>query len=108
MRKKLKPILTTEDGLLSKLFRKVIFDTGKINTLKYDIDKYLKKGGNKVKSSILKNVVDGEMTWKVFIFLIFEILKFKKITLKIVVTHESNIVTEHSLEVKPKNNSKKE
>ena len=103
---KLKDINSTEDGLLSKLYRQIIFDTGKINTLKYDINKYIKNGGAKVKSSVLSSVIASEMTWKNFIFLLFEIHKFKKIKFTITITHDSGIETEHSLVATPKDKSK--
>lgn len=106
MKKKFKAISNTEDGLLSKLFREILNSTGKINTIIYDVNKYVKRGGSKVKSSVLKNVIDGEMTWKSFIFLLFDVLKFKKIVLKITLTHDSGIETEHELVVTPKKENK--
>jgi len=97
MLKKLKDISSTEDGLLTKLFREVMFGTGRINTISSDISKYILKGGTKAKASVQNNVIDSEMSWKTFVFLIFEILQMKKMTLTVEVEHDSGIVTTHSV-----------
>ena len=102
MLNKLKDIKNNEDGLLSKLFRRVLMETGLIHSLTSNVDEYISNGGSKKKSSILKNVIDGEMTWKTFMFLLFEIMIFKKIKLKLEITHDSGIVTTHSIDVTPK------
>lgn len=101
-KEKMNPVKNNEDGILTKLFRKVVFETGFINNLSYFINRYIKGGGKKNKATISKIILDGEMTWKSFIFLIFEVLKAKKMSVKITVTHVNDMVTEHEVIVTPR------
>jgi len=104
---RLKDVTATEDGLLTALYRKVMFETGKLNEVQGDIKTYILSGGNKVKGSILSSIIEGEMTWKTLLFLLFEISRFKKITLSITVEDENNTVTTHSIVSIPKPKERK-
>ena len=85
MLKDLNPIQSSEDGILTKLFRKIIIETGFINSINYFISRY---SGNKSKTTISKLVLDGEMTWNSFTFLIIDVLKAKYITLTVTIVKD--------------------
>ena len=91
----------TANGVLTKMFRKIIFDTGLVRSLMYFIDKYKAEGGERAKTSIVKTITDSEMTWKYFIFLLFEVLRAKKVTFKIEVEWANEKITTHELEIEP-------
>lgn len=91
----------TANGVLTKMFRKIIFDTGLVRSLMYFIDKYKAEGGERAKTSIVKTITDSEMTWKYFVFLIFEVLKAKKITFKIEIEWPNSKLTTHELDIEP-------
>jgi len=74
MLKDLNPIQSSEDGILTKLFRMIIMETGFINSISYFINRY---SGKKSKTTISKLVLDGEMTWNSFTSLIIEVLRAK-------------------------------
>ena len=78
MLKEMKNIKSNEDGILAKLFRKVIIETGFINSINYFINRY---NGKKSRATISRLILDGEMTWNSFTFLIITILKAKSIEL---------------------------
>jgi len=87
-----------EDGMLTKLFRKILFDTGIVNNIGTYINSYVRSGGKKSKSQINKIILDEGMSWKSFIFLIFDVLRITKLDIKIKLHHESGEVTEHTME----------
>ena len=97
----------TANGVLTKMFRKIIFDTGLVRSLMYFIDKYKAEGGERAKTSIVKTITDSEMTWKYFIFLLFEVLKAKKVTFKIDIEWPNDKITSHELEIEPIKTPKK-
>ena len=101
LKSKMKPISTNEDGILTNLFRNIITETGLINSLPFLISRYIRNGGKKNKATIGKIIIDGEMTWKSFIFLIFEISRIKKMDIKLTLTHADDSTSEHELEVTP-------
>ena len=90
-----------EDGMLTKLFRKIIFDTGLVNSLGYFLNRYNRKIGKKNKASIVKIINSKGMSWKSFVFLIFEVLQVRKMNIKITLTHLSGEVTEHDMDFIP-------
>ena len=74
MLKDLNPVQSSEDGMLTKLFRMVLLETGFINSISYFINRYK---GVKSKTTISKLVLDGEMTWNSFTSLLIDVLKAK-------------------------------
>jgi len=102
MLKKFKDISNTENGLLTRLFREFMYDTGRINTIETDVSNYILKGGTKAKASVQNNIIDGEMSWKTFVFLMFEIIKLKKLTLTVTGELDSGISITTSVVSVPK------
>jgi len=78
MVKDMKAVQSSEDGILTKIFRKILMETGFINSIPYFINRYT---GKKNKASISRLVIDGEMTWNSFTFFLLEILKAKKVVI---------------------------
>ena len=102
----MKPVSSAEDGILTSIYRKIIIDTGTINSLGFFITRYIKNKGSKNKATVTKITLDGEMTWKSFVFLIFEIHRVKKMKIKITLTPDVGVETEHELEFTPLHASK--
>jgi len=94
-------IANTPNGILTRMFRKIIFETGLVRSLMHFIDRYRAEGGERVKTTIVKDITSSELTWKAFIFLLFEILKVKKINFKIEITWPNDNETAHELEISP-------
>ena len=87
-----------EDGMLTKLFRNIITSTGIINNIGSYMNAYVRKGGKKPKSQITKLILDEGMTWKSFIFLIFEVLRVVRIDITLNLHYENGEVSEHRME----------
>jgi hypothetical protein len=85
MLKEMNSIKSSEDGILTKLFRKILVETGFINSINYFINRYK---GNKSRTTIGRLILDGEMTWNSFTFLAIEILKAKELTMDIAMTKD--------------------
>ena len=100
-KKKVKEPSTSADGVLTRLFRKIIIDRGLAKNLMFLIDKYKREGGERAKSSIVTTILNPEMTWKYFVFLIFEILKVKRMRIKIELEWPTGEISEHSIELTP-------
>jgi len=94
---KFEEVANNENGLLTKLFRDILFETGAVNELRYKINRYINAGGVLTKGSLLSKIQHKEMTWYTFVMLLFNILKIKKMTLKITLEHASGIETVHTL-----------
>lgn len=104
MLKKMVDIKSTEDGILVRLFRKILIETGFINSITYFISRYK---GSKSKSTISKLVLDGEITWKSFTFLLITILQARKIVIDFTINIDDNDTTS-SITVSPDEYSEKE
>ena len=91
MKNKFKPISNTEEGLLTRLFRSVIFETGFVHTLEDRIKDYIRKGGARKKASIEKEILEGRISWKSFIFLLYEILPLYDVSLTLTTNRKSFI-----------------
>ena len=102
--KKFSPPAHTYGGLLTKAFREILFSRGKLSSLHTDITSYIlrSRGEGKVSSSIYKNVEGDEMTWKSFLWMLFNIQNIKKLELKIKITHSDDSTSEHELSAVPK------
>lgn len=80
-------------SILSKLFRKIIAETGEVNQADALLDTYLKNstdpetGKKKDKSAAITAMVSEFMTWRVFMDLITNYLKIRKITILVKLEH---------------------
>lgn len=79
-------------SILSKLFRKIVQETGEINQAEALLDTYLtnsvdESGKKKDKSAAVTAIVSEQMSWKVFMDLITNYLKVKKITIVVKLDH---------------------
>lgn len=106
-------IQSIENGILAKLFRKVIIETGLVFNIKSNVNTYILenikyKRDGKPRSSVLGLINSGSMTWKSFVFLIYEILKIKKMTITVKLQHDNkgDVITNHEIFVTP--NTRKE
>lgn len=87
----------SDDGLLSKLLQDVLINTGRLNTISTDIQKYVKNGGKKAPTSIMGHVKGKTLTWKALLFVLFKVMKYKKLTLKVTLLDEDNKESVHTL-----------
>jgi len=99
MEDKFKPVSKNEDGILTSLFRNMLVKSGLIPYLSFRINEYVRNGGSKNKASIFKIIFNGEMTWKSFMFLIFDILKVEKMTISIKLQLNKDKTVEHTMDV---------
>jgi len=99
----------TEGGLLAKLWRTILVGTNFIRTRDQLVNEYVRKTdmlkgrvkqvSRKTKSTLTKNVNANEMTWKVFIDLLFNFITVKKIDISIKLTMSNGKETLHSLSI---------
>jgi len=101
MKEKFESVSNTENGILTKLFRMIIFDTGLINKIPYNINRYIRNGGKKNKATISRLILSGEMSWRSFIFLLFDILRVKKCTFKVTLEYDVGPSSEHEISISP-------
>jgi len=92
-----------EHGILKKLFNKIIFENNLESKLAFLVSRYERRRDVSKKKS--KTVVVNELTaprisFKNFLFLIFEVLRAKKVKLTIEVEF-SNKTTKHSIDIYP-------
>ncbi|RLF08138.1 MAG: hypothetical protein DRJ64_01620 [Thermoprotei archaeon] len=99
MLKEMSPIQSNEDGILSKLYRKVLIETGFINSVNYFINRY---DGKKNRTTISRLILSGEMTWNSFTFLTLTILQAKYIELEITIKKDGET---HTVTVKQERDS---
>jgi len=101
-----------EGAILGKLWRLIIKDLGFLDHLTFFVNRYVTKTGGinnrvknarrKTKSSIITNITDEELTWKVFLDLLYNVLNVRKFTLSIKLEHANGKNTiHHLLVVKP-------
>jgi len=99
-----------EHGILKKLFNKIVFENNLEDKLAFLISAYERRkdrSKKKTKSVIVNEITSDRISFKNFIFLVFEILRAKK--LKICVEVEfSNKTTKHCLTVLPESIDKKD
>lgn len=96
MIEKMKTPSDLEDGMLTKMFRKVLFDTGIINNIRRYMNRYVRKGGKRTKSQITKLILENGMSWKSFTFLIYEVLGVVRMDITLKLYHQNGEVTEHT------------
>ena len=90
-----------EGAVLSKLWFKILEETDLINAIVPLINRYTNKANSmkavktKTKSSLTKNIYSHDMTWRVFLDLMFNFINVKKMEFSVKVTHPNGDVTLH-------------
>jgi len=92
MLKAMLPIQSSEDGILTKLFRKMIIETGFINSINYFINRYK---GNKSRTTLSRLIINGEMTWNSFTLLILVVLRAKELRFGVSIKHDGKTFSNH-------------
>lgn len=95
----MKPVHKTEQGVLTSLFRTSMTETGLINSLDYHVKAYKNAGGKKNTSTIVKDMVEGEMTWKSFMFMYFQVLKVEELTFTLEMKQRTGITSTHVIDI---------
>jgi len=94
------PIAHNEGGLIAALWRNILKDLNYTNKLPWLIEQYIrntKPEGRKTKASITKNAHSGDMTFKTFMLLLFNVLSVKKITFSVKLTFDNGDETVHGI-----------
>jgi hypothetical protein len=86
-------------GILAKLWKLVIYEGNLHKLLRFYLDKYANRGGTRSKSTIHGYFNADGMTWKTFMFLIFEILPVKKMRITIELTMVNDSKSAHTVTV---------
>ena len=94
----------TTNGVLAKLWKKIVLENNLQDKLIYFIGKYDRRtdlSKKKTKGVVIKHALtDKAMTWKTFLFLLFEVLRVKKIKLTIELDWGKR-KTVHEMEILP-------
>lgn len=99
-----------EHGILKKLLNKIIFENNLENKLAFLISKYDRRrdaSKKKSKTVIVNELTSNRISFKNFVFLVFEILRAKKMTIKVELEF-SNKTTEHEIVVYPESMNNKD
>jgi len=75
---------SNEHGMLARLWRKIIFENNLEKNLLYFIDRYSRRldvSKKKSKGVVVKVALDKQISFKSFLFLLFEVLRIKKVRL---------------------------
>lgn len=97
---------SNSSGILVKLWRLIILEANIIPKLGFFINNYLNKKDSdkndkiKSKSVILNDILSTNMSIKVFMYLLFNLLKMKSIKITITCKHSNDELTTHSIIVK--------
>lgn len=92
----------SEGAILATLWLKVLEETNLINAVEPLIDRYVNKSNSmksvkrKTKSSLTKNIHSKDMTWKIFLDLMFNFINVKRIDFSIKITFanaETRVIT---------------
>jgi len=81
-----------EGATLAKLWLKVLEESNLIHAVGPLIDRYVNKSNSmksvkrKTKSSLIKNIHSKDMTWKIFLDLMFNFINVKKIDFSVKIT----------------------
>lgn len=103
------PVSNKDSGVLAKLWRKVVLESKLENSLNYLADRYVKRSEpmssrvatvkRRTKSTVMKNITDGDMTIKTFLDLVFNLLGAKKLTISIKITYPNGTESVHSVPI---------
>jgi len=92
-----------EHGVLKKLFNKIVFENNLEDKLAFLISRYERRrdiSKKKSKTVIVNEITGTRISFKNFVFLVFEILRAKKMTVSIKLEFP-NKTTEHSITIVP-------
>jgi len=100
------PVATTENGLLAKMWRKIILENNLQSSLVFSVKRYWRKNRNKkgaLNTGTLNKLIKGsELTWKRFLLLLFDVLGVKKLIFTVVV-HKGEKTVKAMVEITPDN-----
>jgi hypothetical protein len=98
---------TTEGGILSNLWRKILKDLNITNKIPALVVMYLNKENmksvklkKKSKTSLVNDITSSNMTWKVFLNLIINLLNVNKMTFTVTLEFKNGEKSVHSIDVK--------
>ena len=92
-----------EHGFLKKLLNKVIFENNLEDKLAYLITLYDRRrdvSKKKTKSVIVNHLTDKAISFKTLVFIIFEVLRAKKMTISITIDWGKKQTT-HTVDIRP-------
>ena len=109
MENRLEPVSNKEGGILASIWRQIIKQLNLMPALDYLVARYISKSKRlenkipsmkrKTKSTLIKNITTTDMTWKVFLDLVFNLLEVKRIRLDITLTHANGEETRTSVKI---------
>lgn len=106
----------SEGGSLARLWRSILRNNNmlNINTVEFLANRYVKNTAivkseiknisRKTRGSIINNITATDMTWKVFLDLLFNVLNVAKITITIKLTHANGSESLSSIVINDTNN----
>jgi len=101
-------VKNTPNGVLAKLWREIITQTGLSNNLGYLITRYVERFSpsdsatmkKKTRAAIEADITATELTWKKFLTLIFDVLQATKLELSIKIYFPNGQSTTHTIGVR--------
>ena len=106
LKKMQKSIPKTEGGILVRLWRNILVESNMIHGINTMVTRYINAGKNsiaaknsKTKSSIEKNISSDNMSWRIFVDLLFNVLKVKRMHITITLTFPNGTSTVNHLVV---------
>jgi len=100
-----KSVSNTESGILAKLWRNILEETGMVNSLDYMVKRYvnesnsIKSGKRKTKSSLINDITAPAMTFKTFMDLLLNFVKVRKVELVVKLHYANGDTSVHSVAV---------
>lgn len=97
---------STPHGALAKLWRNILIENKLTAQIFYLATKYVnnskllpnaKSIKKKTRASLVSSITESNMTWKKLTFLLFDVMKVKKVTFSAVIHHRNDKVTSHSV-----------
>ena len=104
----------TEAGALAKLWKKIIVETGMVNSLDHMINRYsrrsstIKAGKIKTKSHITKDINSSAMSWKTFTDLLLNFIGVLKFDISIKMYYRNGDTSVHTMTIIKNDNVGKE
>lgn len=103
-----KPVSSNEPGVLARLWRKIITENNLTHNLNMLINRYLENSSinqrvknlkRKNRSTLIDNITASEMSIKTFLYLIFRLLRAKKLDISIKVTFPNGRESIHGISI---------
>ena len=104
----------TEAGALAKLWKKIIVETGMVNSLDHMINRYsrrsstMKAGKIKTKSHITKDINSSAMSWKTFTDLLLNFVGVLKFDISVKLYYRNGDTSLHTMTIIKNDNVEKE